>query len=158
MTFLHAGADFEGSGPSAEPLDDPEPLEDDQRVVIELELGVAEAGSELVDVAVPEPLVGDAELVGIGVAFALVDRVPIVDIGEPHDPAVDGLDQGDRTLLRVQQDLACPRDRQGFAAGFDLDVQAGGGRLRPVEGESRELVAKRPREREAPRRQAFQFR
>ena len=76
-----------------EALDHAEPLEDDERVVVDGEIA-AEAAPKVDDVAVPEAFVRDAELGRIRVALALVDGVAIVDVGEANDATGDGLDDG----------------------------------------------------------------
>lgn len=105
---------------SVEAFDDLEPLEDDQGVVVELEARVAEARTQVIDIAVPEPLVRNAELGGVGVPLPFVDRMAVIDVGKPDDPAVDRLHDRDRSLVRIDEELALARSWQGCP--FDLEV------------------------------------
>ena len=61
-------------------LHDAEPLEHHERVIVEDEGRVAERRAQVLQVAVPEPLVCHPEFVRVGVALALVDRVAVIDI------------------------------------------------------------------------------
>jgi hypothetical protein len=79
--------------------------------------------------------------------------VPVVNVGEPHDPPLEHLDDGDGALVGVEQHLAVARFRDRLAVGEDLVVQPGGRRLVTDERERRQLVTKRAREREPPSRQ-----
>ena len=81
-----------------EAFHDLEPLENDQRVVVDREIR-ADHPPQVVDVAIPEAFVGDPKLGGVAIALALVDGVLIVDVGEPGYPAGDCLDDRNRSLV-----------------------------------------------------------
>ena len=103
---------------------------------------------KVVDVAVPEAFVRDAEFGRVAVSLAFVDRVAIVDVGKADDPALHDLDDRDRPFVGIQQDLADARLGERRALGLELREEPGRGRLGAGEGECRQLVAEGTGERE----------
>ena len=95
-------------GRRVQPRDDPEALGGDQGVIGDGERCVAQAFAEDLEVAVPEPLVRDAERRGIRVALALIDSVAIVHVGQPDYATRDGLDDRDRPLRGISRTERSP--------------------------------------------------
>ena len=117
---------------------------------VSVERRVAELRPQVVDVAVPVLLVGDPELGGVRISLALVDRVPVVHVGESGDARGLRLHDGDRHVRRVQEQRQVAGLGDHLAVQLVLDEQPRGRRLRPCESERGQLVADRAGKREAP--------
>lgn len=98
-------ADF---GRSSEPLDQPEPLADDEGVVVDVD----HADGTHVIVRSPEALVCGSPVGNRLESLALVDRELLVHVAGANDPHLARLDHGHRPLVRVDHQGATARQRQ----------------------------------------------
>ena len=137
---------------------DPEPFDDDRRVVGDGERRVPDARPNLVDGPVPVRLVRASERRGVGIPFALVDRVLVGHVREADHGRPDVLDPGHRPLVGVEEDRDVARLVDGIAIGLVLGQQARRDHLAAAERERRQLVAERTGVGEAPARRLARVR
>ena len=112
-------------GVSHQERENAEPLEDHDRFIVQVIIGISQAFGETRDGWAPILLVGQLELSGVRVALSLVSGVLVVDVDEAHEANFDCLNDRDRSLLRVDQHFAPAGRRDGFAGNFKLREKAG---------------------------------
>jgi len=95
-----------------EALDDPESLEHHQGVIGYREGWISALLSQRFDVAVPVTLMGGSKLRRVRITLTLVDRVPIIDVGQAHHPHLQLLDDGDRPALRIDEEISLTGSRK----------------------------------------------
>src|SRR6185312_3705595 len=119
-----------------------------QRVVVHRERRVADVLAHVG--GVPEGLVPGSPVGDAGVALALAERVPQVDVGHPDHPDRDDLDEGDGLARGVDHHLAVTGTRQRLAVALVVVEQPGRRGLRAVKDRGHQLIAERAGERELP--------
>jgi 1-aminocyclopropane-1-carboxylate deaminase/D-cysteine desulfhydrase-like pyridoxal-dependent ACC family enzyme len=118
-----------------------------------MKVRIAEVAPEVVDVAVPEPLVGPPPVFTIGESLAFRLGESIADPSDRGHVAAGRLDDRHGSKLGIDDDLPIAGPRDEVTVDDELGDEAGGRLFRPGQDERRQLVAERAGEGKTERRQ-----